>query len=165
MITLEHANTIATQLGLSRPSSRYTIRKVVRAHDIIRRHTELIAPIEFDGEIYRVPSQQIWFADERKAMSYKVRILKGFPSCDCPNWRHTEICFRGLPIAPYACKHGIAVMIMIEKQIEIYRPIIAVQTDFVSFGEIKINRSHQLATDPDEIAYLQWCEQRMLGGY
>lgn len=48
---------------------------------------------------------------------------------------------------------------------EIPRPIIAVQTDFVRFGEIKINRSHQLATDPDEVAYLKWCEQRMLGGY
>ena len=128
MITLEHAHTIGQQLGLNRPSSRKTIRRVARAHDIIRRHTEFIVPIKFDGETYHVPSQQIWFANERKTMSYKVRVLKGFPSCDCPDWRHASICFRGLPIVPYICKHGLAILIMKDMRVTIEHTITSVPT-------------------------------------
>lgn len=161
MITLKTAHTIALQLGLDRPSSRYTIRRIARAHGIIRRHTDLIAPIEFDGEIYRIPSQQ-WSTNKQE---YKVRILKGFPSCTCADWQQTAMYFHRLPIVPYVCKHGLAVMLMRDMGITIERSIIAIQSIPNLVHKIKPIWSHHLAESPEEACYLLWCEQRNLGGY
>lgn len=116
---VDKAKTIAAEIHAACPCfppDRANIRRVVRAHHIIERHTsgkaEIIRYRQSWQMVYLIPSQGI--DPERAERIYSVRVAAchrhsfSHPTCTCPDWhRANRDTPDHYPVVPFICKHGV----------------------------------------------------------